>query len=166
MKRGAYFFVIDAFIAASILAATFLIIFTLFIQAPSNKQSFTYAHDYLSFLTTTEARDFHHQDIQTLISNGDIDGKRTLAQNVLLLNDVGKKENVSAILGAVAENLPASLALNVTLQKPGMLTKEHLYSRNGTVQPTTHLVARTIIYAVKSQDEILGPELLEVEVWS
>ena len=174
-KRGAYFFVIDAFLAASILSFTLVLLFTLFITEPETEQSFVYAHDYLNFLTTTELRDFRHSNITYLIDEGDITNTRlTMAEQVLVFYDEigdlpGRKDNITMILTAAAESLPVTLAINVSLrEKPNQVSKTLLFEKPPNLDTVRliHLTARSVEYAVKDQDTLIGPYILEVDIWS
>ncbi|MBR9692573.1 hypothetical protein GOV07_01435 [Candidatus Woesearchaeota archaeon] len=174
-KRGAYFFVIDAFLAASILSFTLVLLFTLFIDEPNIEQGFVYAHDYLNFLTTTEIRDFRHDDINDLITKGHITNTRlTLSEQVLIFYEEmgvlpGREYNITMLLAAAAESLPPTIAINVSLrEKPDQVWKTLLFDQpphTDTIR-MTHLTARSVEYAVKNQDQLVGPYILEVDIWS
>ncbi len=168
-KRGAYFFVIDAFIAAAILSFTLVLIFNLFIEQPSSEQSFTYAHDYINFLSTTEVRDFRHAVIDELISEGQItEVRHTLAEQVIIFFNQTEILNATNLLAAAAESLPATLDINVSLKKSGSATQTVIFEQEGSSEliPQLHLAARSVEYALINQTDIIGPYVIQVEVWT
>ena len=168
-RRGAYFFVIDAFLAASILAFTLILIFSLFLNQRESEQSFTYAHDYLSFLTSTQARDYRNPVVTGMIQEGHIrDPRLTLAALVLLFHNESKHENVTSILDSTVATLPLDLILNVTIHDSSTGERTSLYSR-GAPDPerhTQHLSAKALQHVIVGENRLYGPLILEVEVWT
>lgn len=162
-RRGSYFFVIDAFIAGAILVFTLVMIFNLFIAPRETEQSFTYAHDYLSFLTSTQVRDYHDLLVDNLVVP---DRRKTLAEQVLIFHNASNDSAAAVILGAAAQSLPSTVALNISL-KDGV-TMTMLYNRSIDQIPAkrSHLVAKSIGYAIINQSALYGPLTLQVEVWS
>ncbi len=170
-RQGAYFFVIDAFFAAAILILTLILVFHFFIGSAPKGQTFTYAHDFLTFLTQTEVRDFHDSVVHDMIIAGYIHNSRqTIAQEVILdyfLNTPEALANASLLLNRSATSLPQTLQINVTIFDPATGTLQTLYSQNPLFkEKRLHLVARSIEYTLDGLDEIVGPYVLKVEVWS
>ena len=168
-RKGAYFFVIDAFIAAAILSLTLVLIFNLFVSPTRTEQSFSFAHDLISFLTQTEVRDYRHSDITDMISKGHInDIRNTLSEEILIFFDKNDFGNASIILNASTQSLPQTLAINVSIFDPATSTSTPLYERKegSGLSKRSHLTARSVEYALDEQNQIIGPYVLRVEVWS
>lgn len=177
-RRGSYFFVIDAFFAAAILTFTVVLIFSLFVVQPRTGQSYSYAQDYLTFLTGTGMRDFRHAAIIEIMNDPTlrpyVDSRRSLSEQVLVFYNRSAEGNPTlkggyeAILEAAAENLPETLTLNVWLRDPEKETSVKLYGREaGSVSETkTRLNARALEYVMLNETDIYGPLVLQVEVLS
>ncbi len=168
-RRAAYFFVIDAFIAAAILSVTLVLIFNLFVGQTDSGQTFTYAHDFITFLAETEVRDYRHPTIANMVVKGDIeDPRKTLAEQVILDFAADNIANASVILNASAESLPATLRINVSILDPETKVRTQLYSQAPRVarEERLHLTARTLEYSLTPENQIIGPYILQVEVWS
>ena len=71
-KRGAYFFVIDVFVASAIVILALILIFNFFLRRPETEQPRLYADDYMDFLLTTEVREFQNTYKWNLTQNGTI----------------------------------------------------------------------------------------------
>lgn len=162
-RRGSYFFVIDAFIASAILVFTLVMIFNLFVTPRDTQQSFTYAHDYISFLSFTQFRDYHDPSVEALNVP---DERATLAEQVLLFHNASNDSAAAVILAAAARSLPSTLALNVSLLVGANTTLLYNQSVNQIPSKRTHLVAKSISYALLNQSALYGPVTLQVEVWA
>jgi len=168
-RRGSYFFVIDAFIAASILVLTLTLIFNFFTSQRQTEQVFTYAQDYLDFLASTQVKDYRIPEITQLIVAGNITNTRvTLAEQVLIFNLSGQNQNAKTILEAVAKSVPENVDLMVTLvdRRTGM--NATLYSRpssNAGVGKQNHLSARSLVYTVVN-NTFYGPYAFRAEAWT
>jgi len=168
-RRGAYFFVIDAFIAAAILGVTLVLIFNLFIGQTDSEQTFTYAHDFITFLAETEARDYRQATIANMVVQGYIeDPRKTLAEQIILAFADGNLANATAILNASAESLPPTLRMNVSILDSVTRAQTLLYSQAPVLahEERLHLTARTLEYALTPENNIIGPYIIQVEVWS
>ena len=169
-RRGSYFFVIDAFIAAAILSFTLMLVFNFFAQQRQATQSLTYAQDYLTFLTSTSMRDYRDPVVTELMTDNPVTNPRvTLAEQVLLYNYSGQNGNASLLLEAVAKSIPSSMSINVSVAEMSPASSFSLYSRaasGGRSAVTSHLVAKSLVYALVDQSTIYGPFVMVVEVSS
>lgn len=171
-RRGSYFFVLDAFIASAILVFTIVLVFSLFLSSRGTNQSFTYASDYLSFLSTTELRDYQSPVVDELVASGNItDTRKTIAQQLLTFyNESGGEpgselHDAWLLLNESADLLPQDVAFNVSLH--GSSWNYTLYNRSvdGLYDGRTHLAVRSVEYAMINRASIFGPLILEVDVW-
>jgi len=165
LRRGSYFFVIDAFIAGAILFLTLVVIFNFFVGPRQTEQSFTYAHDYLAFLTSTQVRDYHDLTIDALSIS---DRRKSLAEQVLIFHNASNDTAAAVILAAAAQSLPPTVLINVSVQEQAGSQSAVLYSRglSETGQKRTHLVAKSVEYAIINQSGLYGPVVMQTEVWS
>lgn len=167
--RGSYFFVIDAFIAAALLVFTILLVFALYLYNQPSEQTFLYASDLTTFLTTTQVRDFRTAEVESLIAAGEVTNTRnTLASQVLLFHNQSKDDFATDIVNASVASIPSQLPVNVSLKNPATGAVFPIYSRliGGTEARETHLVTRSVEYVMVSDTEIYGPMILQIEVWS
>ena len=82
-KRGAYFFVIDALIAASIIILSLIIIFTSHAIIPEAGPTLRMVEDYTDFLINTRVREFQGVYVQSLVDDGNItDQDNTLLEQL------------------------------------------------------------------------------------
>ncbi len=169
-RRGSYFFVIDAFMAAAILSFTLMLVFNFFAQQRQAEQSLTYAQDYLTFLTSTAVRDYRDPVVTDLMNGNPVTNPRaTLAEQVLLYNYSGQNDNATRLLEAVAKSIPLSMGINVSVEEMSPPSSFSLYSRaisGGRSAATSHLVAKSLVYALVDQSTIYGPFVMVVEVSS
>ena len=163
VRRGSYFFVIDAFIAGIILIFTLVMIFSLFVAQRPTEQSFTYAHDYMMFLSTTEVRDYHDATVDALTV---ADRKKTLAEQVLIFHNQSNDTAAAVILNATAQSLPDTVVINVNITTEGATMSLYNRSLASASQKRTHLVAKNIAYAIINESQLYGPVVLQVEVWA
>lgn len=176
-RRGSFFFVLDAFIAASILIFTLVLIFSFYAESRRTQQSVTYAQDYLAFLMTTQVNDYRVPSIMTMISSGAITNPRvTLAEQLLIFNandDDGDDEYAETLLELAAMSIPSTVDISVTLlplnSGEGTERPPPIYARSSSSDSSarqTHLSAKSLAYAVGQENELYGPFILEVETWS
>lgn len=164
-RRGSYFFVIDAFLGAAILIVTLIVMLNIYLQRSSPEQSFTYARDYLDFLTTTEVRDYHSPTIDLLIAQGNISNpSATIAEQLLYFHNTSRDDLVYVIINESIRILPGHVAVNVSVIDTGA---ELLYNRSteGSEDRKVHQSVRGIEFVFINRSTLYGPVVLEVDVW-
>jgi len=165
-RKGSYFFVIDAFVAAAILAITVIVVLNFFVGQRAPAQSFAYARDYLGFLSSTQVRDFHNEVVRQQIADGNItDPRNTIATQLLLYHNESKDDLAWQLLNATVTSLPADLAVNVSIDDGGAGFVLYNRTDNMLEYRRTHLAVRSIEYTIINQT-IYGPYVLLVEVWA
>ncbi len=165
-RRGSYFFLIDAFIASSILLFTILLIYGLFTAEHPSTQSAAFANDLLQFLTATQLRDFRAPEVVAMIRDGNItDPRNTVATQLLLFVNQSKRDKAWLLLNTSHAGLPPSLAVNVSLRDGTESILLYNRSIERVSEAKTHLVTSGIAYALVNRS-IYGPHVLTVEVWS
>ena len=170
-KRGAYFFVIDALIAASIIFISLIIIFTTHSTKPETSPSLRMIEEYTYFLMETKIREFQGDYVKSLENDGNI----TSLDNTLLeqlteffyLNE-SKIKNTSIIManftreishGIIPDQRYLAVYLNHTL----------IYNRTNPARTINDsslaLTTKKITFKRINQTYIYGPIILEVKIW-
>lgn len=169
-KRGSYFFVLDAFIASAIFVLTIILVFSLFVAPARTEQSFATASDYLTFLSTTEIRDFHSVNMTKMRADGEItDSRLTIAQQLVLFHNATPVGDpcllCQKLVNITAGSLPNNVAVNLSIHTSS--ENESFYSYNVTDVSTlkTHIVTKSIEYALINDSILVGPVALVMEVW-
>jgi hypothetical protein len=169
-KRGAYFFVIDALIAGSIIFITLLMIFGSYSILPESSPTIRMIDDYTKFLISTKIRQFQGPFVEQLKADGNI----TNLDNTLLeqltefyyLNSTVPIDKTAMMAGFVKEiskgvissqrgfalYLNQSLIYNYTSSKP--------------LEETAMLLStQKIVFKRINESYIYGPIILEVKIW-
>ncbi|HHE36602.1 MAG TPA: hypothetical protein ENL16_02195 [Candidatus Woesearchaeota archaeon] len=167
-KRGAYFFVIDAFIAASIIFFSLILIFTTYNIRPDTGSTLRMLKEYTEFLTNTRVRDFQGDYVRNLTTNKNI----TSLDNTLLeqlvefyyYNSSGK--NMSMIMwnfvdevskGVISEQRSFAVYINDT----------RIYNKTNKPLDESDLVmnSKKIVFHRINETYIYGPVVFEVSIW-
>lgn len=167
-RHGSYFFVIDAFVASSIFIITIVMVLNLALSPRPSAQSFSYASDYLAFISTTQLRDFDAPAVQNLSASGNIsDLRATIAQQVLIFHNQSRDDLVYRLLNGTTNIIPANVAVNFTLREANG-TYVGLYEKGliNVQNKPTHLAVAQVTYALINDSAMYGPVVLKVEVWS
>ena len=168
-KRGAYFFVIDALIAASIIILSLIIIFTSHAIIPEAGPTLRMVEDYTDFLINTRIREFQGDYVQSLVENGNITNQdNALLQQLTEFYYYNKSgiRNTTKIMwnftkeisqGIIPEQRSFAVYLNKTL----------IYNRTNTLLQESSLVLNSKKISFKRINEtyIYGPVILEVKIW-
>ncbi|MBD3209517.1 hypothetical protein GF367_03815 [Candidatus Woesearchaeota archaeon] len=134
-KRGALFYIIDAFVAASIIALTLTIIFLSEINVPETGASREALADFTQFLEGTSivnlptptAADLYEND---LLANQDA----SIMQAIIELDAEGDAATATQLLQEAAQKtLPAQYGFNFSIIKQGGTT--NVYERNEEREP-------------------------------
>jgi len=168
-KRGAYFFVIDAMIAASIIFVSLMIIFASYSLQPESNPTLRMAEDYATFLMNTSIRQFQGDYVQLLINNNNItDQDNTLLEQLtefyyLNSNGIDKSQIMANFTqeisqGIIPDQRSFAVYLNNTL----------IYNRTSNANiNTTKLLLSTKKISFKRINEtvIYGPIILDIRIW-
>ncbi len=166
-KRGAYFFVIDALIAASIITMSLIIIFTSHNLRPDTNPTLRLVEDYSDFLITTKVREFQGAYVQSLIDNGNItDRDNSLLQQLTEFYFYNKTRNNTQIMWNFTEEISHGL---VPQQRSVMLLINDtlIYTRQLTLPNQSNLMLSTKKLSFKKINDsyIYGPVVVEVMIW-
>ncbi|HJX06373.1 MAG TPA: hypothetical protein VJ461_06710 [Candidatus Nanoarchaeia archaeon] len=168
-KRGAYFFVIDAMIASTIIIMSLIIIFSSHTTRTESNPTVRMLGEYLSFISTTKVRNFQGSYVQNLTNDGNI----TNRDNTLLgqltefyyYNQTGFK-NTSIIManflqeinkGAIPDYRSLAFYINDTLiYQSQFITPD---------EAGLGLNMKKISFKRINDTYIYGPVIVEVRVW-
>ena len=117
MRKGSYFFILDAFIGGTIIFFTLILLSNARVIEPIiHTTSFT-STDYIQILSTTKVRDFQNPYLTKLRVEGAItDSSITLLQAVINLKEDGDAFNASQLLGNFTPGIiPIQTGLRVTI---------------------------------------------------
>jgi hypothetical protein len=175
-KRGAYFFVIDAMIAASIIFLSLIIIFTTHSLSPPSESSLRTVQEYTDFLINTKIRGFQGSYTQSLINDGNI----TNLDNTLLeqlteffyLNESGKRDTMLIMnnftnetsRGVIPAQISFAVYLNNTATNYGLLI--YTKTKNKIEDSKLGMSTKKISFKRINETYIYGPIILEVRVWT
>lgn len=168
-KRGAYFFVIDALIAGSIIFLSLIFIFTTHSTRLESGPTLRVIEDYTAFLIKVKIREFQGAYIQSLVNDGNItDLDNTLLEQLTefyYFNESGIKDTTNIMWnfieeisqGIVPEQRSFVVYMNNTL----------LYERINNPLQESDLVlsSKKISFKRINETYIYGPVILRVSVW-
>jgi len=168
-KRGAYFFVIDALIAASIIFVSLIIIFSTHSIVPESNTALRMVEDYADFLANTRVRQFEGTYTQSLVQNGNI----TNLDNTLLeqltefyyYNASGIRDTTQ-----IMWNFTEELSKGAVVRQNSVLVylnKSLIYNRTMTDMGKSNLLLSTKRISFKRINDtyVYGPITLEVRIW-
>jgi hypothetical protein len=167
-KRGAYFFVIDAFIAASIIFVTLMLIMNTHATKPESAPTLRMVEDYTEFLMNTKIREFEGPYTEILFNNHNI----TNLDNTLLdqltefyyYNSTGK--NMSAIMADFTREISQGI---VSSQRSFAvyINDSLIYNRTQKQAEYAELLlsSKKISYKRINDTYIYGPVIVRVSVW-
>lgn len=168
-KRGSYFYVIDAFVASTILILTIILIGSYSATETSVEKDVFLIEDVFIYLQGTEVRDADSPVIRYLLDNGLInrteDPILTMMGKLYAKNESGCVECGRALRNyskeMVEQNIPgwlgASLSINATIMYAR--SPQTLASANKHFAST-----RLIFYRINTTD-MYGPIPTTIEVW-
>jgi len=167
-KRGAYFFVIDAFIGASIIFLSLIIIFTSHSLLPETSPTLRAVVDYTDFLMNTKIRQFQGDYIKQLINDNNI----TNRDNTLLdqLTEFYYRNQTGENTLAMMASFTKEISKGMVPEQRGLavyLNKSLVY--NSTPKPMNQsnlvLSSQKITFKRINETYIYGPIILEVRIW-
>jgi len=167
-KQGAYFFVLDAFIAGLIIIATLAISLSSTSIQDDPLQESLLAHDFLTFLEQTTLAQYGEESVYLMIEQGLItDTSYTLLEAIVLLNATGTpdaRNNLTALLSEVSVIMPAQLGIGYYITTNGVSGKLYSQSSAGVLEDD----ARSLLLAqriVPLRNSPLNLAIVEVRVW-
>ncbi|MFH1506339.1 MAG: hypothetical protein ABIE94_05130 [archaeon] len=162
-KRGAYFFVIDVFVASSIVILALILIFNFFLKKPEIEQPRLYADDFMGFLLTTEVREFQNDYKWNLTQNGTITNThQSLFDQIMEFHNNSRDRIAFKFIHNMTKGLiPNHLGIEYTINN------ESIYNRSLTTRNTSSflLSSKKIGFLRTNRTKLYGPVVCEVQIW-
>ncbi len=108
MKRGAYFFVLDAFIAGIIIISTITVIFGSFAVVDDSRQSYSLAETTISFLESTQLQSYGGESRFTLASNPYFDSSLSVLEQIVRFHENGDDAAAAILLNDTMRLAPSN----------------------------------------------------------
>jgi hypothetical protein len=167
-KRGAYFFVIDAFVGASIIFLSLIIIFTSYSIIPETSPTLRAMADYTGFLMNTKIRQFQGDYVEQLINDSNI----TDRDNTLLdqLTEFYYRNQTGENTLVMMANFTKEVSKGIVPEQRGLavyLNNSLIYNSTPKLMQQSNLVLSSQKLTFKRINEtyIYGPIILEVRIW-
>jgi len=165
-KRGAYFFVIDALIASSIILLSLIIIFTTYSLRPESSPTLRMVDDYTDFLITTKVKDLGVKNFTEFVETYNITNQdNTLMEQLTEYYYHTDKDTMwnftreisKGAKGIIPEQRNFAVYINHTL----------IYTRNSTPAQKADLMlsSKKLSFKRINQTYVYGPVILEVKIW-
>jgi hypothetical protein len=166
-KRGAYFFVIDALIAASVIFISLIIIFTSHSMVPESSPSLRMIEDYMDFLTTTKVNQFQGEYVTSLNITGSANTLLEQLVEFYYYNTTGN--DTSQIMW----NFTQEISKGVIPDQRGLmvyLNNSLIYNRSVSPIEKSSLALSSRRLGFKritneTNTFIYGPIILDIKVW-
>lgn len=179
MNRKGYFFILDAFLAATILAVSLVAIMNSGTSISSRTREFTQSDNIANLLAQTRIQDINNENVKDMIKSGAIaDPKVTVMQQVDIFYYQAEHICGTAACKKTSLNNAAALISNIT--EP-MIPAKYGYSYSIIEGPTaymmfnrsvdrkessdTRMVTRRMAFTRINQTTIFRPHVIEVAVW-
>jgi hypothetical protein len=161
-RKGAYFYVIDAFVAALILIGGIVMIYSEFIAPPPTTQTLYTAEGILTTLENTPVQTYDDSLIRQWIQTGAVQNpQRSMLEQLALFEttgDVSRAKNLSSIM---ATNVPQQI--NVEILVNGNLRYPEVARDSSDAD--IYLSAKRIVLLRANATDIYAPTIIEVRAW-
>lgn len=173
-KRGAYFFVIDAFLAATVIVGALIIIFTSRQSSTEAGPAISMVENFLRMVETTPIRNLQSNLTRQLVLDGNItDLDNTILEQITefyYLNASGKKDtkNQTAALlkdaagGLISEHRSIMVYMYTNSSEKNLVFNKSLFSQE---RAGLLLTGKRINFKMINDSFIYGPVVFEVKLW-
>jgi|FLOH01.1.fsa_nt_gi hypothetical protein len=167
-KRGAYFFVLDAFIGAAIFLITTVLIMGSYMNKPDIRQSHTLADDTMSYIINTRVRDYADPYVIKLVNNGNITNLDiTLYSQILEFHYTNHAELATNFTKNILETLWEThygVSYNI-IEEDGSSTIIYNRSTERINNSRFLLSSKRLAFYKLNETTYFGPSIAEVKVW-
>ena len=167
-KRGAYFFVIDAVIAGTVLVATLLFIFGTYTSSPEQDTTLRAAEEFMKYLSTTKVREYSDGSVQAFINDGNItDLDNTLMAQMVEFYYKGKTVQLTAIAQDFSQNIVGK-ERGLIIYINGTAIYNSTYHKGISTLKTSRLAlsSKRVSFKRINETTIYGPVWVEAKVWA
>ncbi len=161
MRKGSYFYVIDAFIAAIIIVSAVIILFSRFLAQPSPTQAYYTGEELLATLESTKMQTYAHPTTRAWVNNGTVDGQRSVLEQIALFNITGKLNESKLLAEIVGNTTPRHVGIEILANGQQL----HIYEPMPQQEADSRLVAQRILLLRKSPTDAYPPVIMEVRTW-
>jgi hypothetical protein len=162
VRKGSYFYVIDAFVASILIISALIIIFSQYFSQPASTQAYYTAEDLLATMEATPVRGYDNPTVRNWISNGTItDQQRSLLEQVAYFHVTGSTANGNTLAQIVAAAAPQQIGIEI------LVNGQQYYSRESMPkdQAASVLSAKRIVLLRQGATELYPPVIVEVRTW-
>lgn len=164
-KRGAYFFVLDAFIAGIIIVSSLAIFFSTLVVSDNPSQNYVLAEDFISMLDTTIVRSYGGLSVYAMQEQGlNIDPSITLLELIVQLNTSVLSDpsagNLTALLREISRLAPENNGVEYLLDDVSLYSEVPAQSMEDS---RLRLSSRRIV--MLRMDADIVPHIFEVRLW-
>lgn len=179
MNRKGYFFILDAFIAATIIAVSLVAIMQSDVAIDQRTKDYGQVDEIAQFLLNTRLEDLDNQYVKTLIANGNITNPRnTVIEQIDLFYYKAKYVCSTSSCSMINYNLSRDLLKNISepliSQKYGYnyviidtSVNHSVYSRSLETKNASDFIVvnRRISYVRYNQTRTFLPHIVEFSLW-
>ncbi len=162
VRRGSYFFAIDAFVATIIIVATLLILYGKHEYTPSATQAFSAADGYLSYIETSPVGYLDDPIVREWIAHQDInDTKATILYQLALFNVTGRNLNATALANLTIRSVPPQIGVEVLINGNRSVVRGEATEAEAAVK----IVGKRIVIIRTGAADVATPVVVEVRTW-
>lgn len=179
-KKG-YFFILDAFIAATIIAVSLVAIMNSDVAVEQRTKDYTQSDAIVQFLLDTKMEDLDNQYVKDLIANGNITNPRNTVMEQIDAFYYKANYTCGSSMGCAIINYNLSTNLIRNISEP-IISQKYGYSyvimdgvRNYTVYNRSlgtknasdfRVVTKRISYVRVNQTALFRPHIVEFSLWT
>ena len=166
LRKGSYFYVIDAFIASTIIIAAIVILFSQFLAQASATQALYTADDFLATLDSTQVRSYDSAQLRQWTTDGTIsNNKLSMLEQMALFYAKLDTPKAQAMATMTGQNTPEHVGIEIVAIMPGSRTQLYLRAPRPQDTAETLLTAKRIIILQKNPADLYPPVIIEVRTW-
>lgn len=177
MNKKGYFFILDAFLAATIIAFTLVAILGSDVTVSQRTSDFTQADAISKFLLDTKLEDIDNQMVKDLIANGYGNPRSTVMEQIDTFYYISSKQTDAAkktYYQDLSRNLLKNVSEPIVSQKYGYVYIIHDVTANYTVYERSlstfnstnfRVVTKRIAYVRINQTAVFAPHIVEFSLW-
>src|SRR3989339_225927 len=177
MNKKGYFFILDAFLAATIIAFTLVAILSSDVAVSPRTSDYSQADAISKFLLDTKLEDIDNQMVKNLIANGYGNPRNTVMEQIDTFYYIASKQTVVAnktYYQDLSRNLLKNVSEPIVSSKYGYNYVIHdvtlnysVYNRSlETINLTDfRVVTKRIAYVRINQTAVFAPHIVEFTLW-
>lgn len=162
-RDGAYFFVIDAFIAGLILLTTIVLLFSHFVERSSSERVFYTAEDFLGFLDSTQVRDFDSARVRSWSADGTInDTSVSLLRQMGYFHARGQQAQLREFANITTQGVPGTVGIEIYVGGDSQFARVTDPPKDDA---PVFFSSKRIVLLRRNATDTYAPALVEVQTW-